>query len=74
MARLWDLGPSTALAQIHKEAKRSISNGVDWIRKTACAGILRDLSTLETLPIVSMIQTPSDNQQFLAQANKPPDI
>lgn len=48
----------------YREARRSISNIVEWARKTAYAIIVHDLSILEKLSRSSMIQTPPYSQQI----------
>jgi hypothetical protein len=45
-----------------REAKRWISNGVEWVRKNAYDDLLQDLSRLEKLS-TSIIQTPPDSQR-----------
>lgn len=48
----------------YREVRRSISNAVEWIRRTAYAIIIHDLSTLETMSRSSMIRTSSYSQQL----------
>ncbi len=54
----------------YREARRSISNAVEWARRTAYARILHDLSTLENLSKSSIIHTPPYSQQVPSHAGR----